>query len=679
MIKIKGFRPRDDASDPADPLGLKDEGRGGAKVLSGFVIGMSALALYLKSFLWPSAETVQAAEAGVPASSDEDVSAAVGRSVVVPSHRRSIAPDAEATPDPGEPTPKNGAALSMASFGFVDLGVIVPPDVVKMSIGLPQFAANTPLPPFFFEEPAGQGSSSRAPSSSRMPSVGSETEDTPPTDPSPTDPEPFEPTPSEPNTGEPKPDRPEPVDPVTDDDGERETDEPDEADRNRAPRNTGPIYLGDVGSGATLAIALSHLLANTVDPDGDMLTVTDLGSGKGIWLSKDFGWRYLADPDELGEVTVTYTISDGVHEVQQIAYLNVVENEFDGSEDDDLIVATDGRDVIRAGGGDDNIVASGGRDIIRGDAGDDLIAGGAGADTIWGGDGDDVIAGGAGDDWMSGGGGNDRLYGEEGDDVLSGDAGDDHLDGGEGADVIDGGEGADTLLGQRGDDILRGGKGTDHLDGGNGDDLLSGGEGADTVRGGAGHDHVVADDDAAADVYAGDGGYDTLDYSAATAPVVIDIANAVAVGESVGSDTFAGFEHYVGSTGADTFQGGAGEATVTGNGGADEYCFDQGDFVEIPPSQYRIADFGFDDMISITGGGHEKQIRKAQKSLEDRIEDFFEDVTEDASADEPRLRFSHDWTDDYRFTLIEVDFDHDRITDLEIRLDGELRLVTEYA
>jgi hypothetical protein len=56
------------------------------------------------------------------------------------------------------------------------------------------------------------------------------------------------------------------------------------AARNRAPRNSGPVHLGDVGSGATLAFALGHLLAATHDADNATLTISGLHSESGaIW------------------------------------------------------------------------------------------------------------------------------------------------------------------------------------------------------------------------------------------------------------------------------------------------------------------------------------------------------------------------------------------------------------
>jgi Ca2+-binding RTX toxin-like protein len=517
---------------------------------------------------------------------------------------------------------------------------------------------------------------------------------------------------------------------VPDEDSEDE-DAPQEP--NKSPRSNGPVYLGDVGSGMAVSFALSYFLSQTHDPEGDLLSIS-MGSGtSGTMIPKGEGWLYLADTDFLGEVKIDYVLTDGEFEVPQSAYLTVVENVFTGTDGDDLLVGTHGRDRISGLEWDDNLAGLGGRDTIEGGGGDDNIAGGDGDDILIGGDGDDVIVGGRGDDWISGGAGNDRLYGEAGDDEIHGDAGDDEIHGGQGNDVLSGGDGDDRiwggddddvlsgdagddlLMGEAGDDVISGGDGDDAafggegddlifgddgddlLDGGEGDDILSGGEGRDvltggigddvlrggldedTVMGGAGNDLVIADDDDAPDYYDGGEGHDQLDYSDATQPVSFDLEAGTVSGDSTGEDSFENFERFVGTDGDDTFYACEGEAILTGNGGADLYTFVQGDTVNIIRSLYQITDFDSDDEMLIRMGSSHKQIRKAQDSLEDRLEDGLEDYADSIGADEPRLSYQFDWTDTYRRTVIEVDFDRDRVVDLQVILDGEHILVFETA
>ncbi|WP_413102903.1 calcium-binding protein [Streptomyces sp. Inha503] len=101
-----------------------------------------------------------------------------------------------------------------------------------------------------------------------------------------------------------------------------------------------------------------------------------------------------------------------------------------------------------AGGGDDNDVlyADGGDEIVDGGAGDDELHGGAGAQILRADDGDDTVVGGAGEDEMYGGKGDDELRGDEGDDRMWGNSGDDKLYGGPGTDEISGGPGSNVIV-----------------------------------------------------------------------------------------------------------------------------------------------------------------------------------------------------------------------------------------
>ena len=96
----------------------------------------------------------------------------------------------------------------------------------------------------------------------------------------------------------------------------------------------------------------------------------------------------------------------------------------DGAAD---IVGTNGNDRLRGTPGRDSIAALGGNDIVRGMGGRDYICGGKGDDLLLGGDGGDYIAGDGGDD---------TERGEAGRDILGGDIdpGSDYLDGGPGHD-----------------------------------------------------------------------------------------------------------------------------------------------------------------------------------------------------------------------------------------------------
>lgn len=352
---------------------------------------------------------------------------------------------------------------------------------------------------------------------------------------------------------------------------------------------------------------------------------------------------------------------------------------IEGEAGDDLATGDAGNDSLSGGAGHDSLDGGTGDDLLSGDEGADVLFGDAGNDTLRGGIGLDSLAGGEGDDWIGAGDGNDSLQGDAGHDVLFADAGADRLSGGSGNDQLFGGAGDDSLAGDDGRDLLSGDAGDDHLEGGAGEDILMGGAGADSVSGGAGADVVLADDDAAADQFFGGDGFDQLTFSAATDGVEINLMMGLATGDSTGEDSFDSFEAFVGSTYDDVFVASEGTATLTGNGGADLYQFQPGDTVAPVLSIFQITDFDSDDLIWIDTAQGAKQIRKAQAALEDSIENFFEEFSEGINADEPRLRYSHEWTESYQRTLVEVDFDHDDHSDLTLYIDGEHLLALDRA
>ncbi len=93
---------------------------------------------------------------------------------------------------------------------------------------------------------------------------------------------------------------------------------------------------------------------------------------------------------------------------------------------------------------------------------------------------------------------------------------------------IIGGQGNDTLWGSPRADRLNGGPGDDVIHGGDGDDVLIGGDGNDTLYGENGDDTFLATNDTSSDgndvIYCGPGTNDTLDYSARTVPITINLA-----------------------------------------------------------------------------------------------------------------------------------------------------------
>jgi len=445
------------------------------------------------------------------------------------------------------------------------------------------------------------------------------------------------------------------------DDGETETDAPGEDGEteraNRAPRVTGPVYLLDVTGCASLVIALSDLLRNAQDPDGDVLSIRNLTISHGTLVPANGYWLFQGGAKLEGQVTLSYQITDGDFFVDQVAYFNVRRNVIEGSDGNDIILGTACGDDIAGGAGDDNIDARGGDDVVAGGNGDDHIVAGDGDDIVFAGNGDDIVFGGAGNDTISGGDGDDRLYGDDGNDVLFGDAGNDMLFGGAGADILDGGEGDDRLYGD------------------DGDDLLIDGPGRDVNFGGDGDDRVVAAPDGDDDIHDGGDGHDTIDYSRTASGVTIDLDEGRASGVEIGSDTLSSFEAAIGGSGNDYITASTRHATVlTGGAGDDVFRF-------LPPAlpaegagppvaaNHIILDFAVGDRI------HMSKYDIFERVL-DRHEDQFEAIYgDDFEEDDIAIRYRHDRVDELSRTVIEADFNRDGIWETTVTIDGARMLV----
>ena len=271
---------------------------------------------------------------------------------------------------------------------------------------------------------------------------------------------------------------------------------------NRLPVIAGPVILPALLMNQSVVIALSDLLRNASDPDGDQLTVRDFTPSSGTLQARgDGSWNFTPTSGDTSDVTFTYTVSDGNGgSAQATAALDLVPADRNvdtgrpdtiiGTDGPDTIVGTPYADVIDALSGDDIVLGREGDDVIFGGDGNDRIVAGDGNDVVYAGAGDDVVFGGAGRDTIFGGAGNDLLFGDEGDDVLIGEAGNDTIWGGTGNDRISGGAGDDNLYGEDGDDFLDGGAGHNYLDGGAGDDTILVRTG-DTALGATGNDTFI--------------------------------------------------------------------------------------------------------------------------------------------------------------------------------------------
>ena len=255
---------------------------------------------------------------------------------------------------------------------------------------------------------------------------------------------------------------------------------------------------------------------------------------------------------------------------------------------------------IDGGAGDDRITGSSLNDTILGSGGNDILSGGAGNDIFqFSGtaNGFDAVDGGIGTDTISALAnatviGLSSVTGVE--TISAGTFTGVYITGSANADTLDfsgvtltnivrveGGAGNDTLIGNAAINTLWGGLGNDRIDGGAGNDNLQGDDGDDVLIGGSGND-----------VLNGGVGIDTVDYSAATANLTINLATTTAQTITTGeSDTITNIENVIGGSGADTItgstlannlnggagndriRGGLGNDTITGGLGADVAVF----------------------------------------------------------------------------------------------------------
>ncbi|MDJ0939049.1 MAG: putative Ig domain-containing protein [Woeseiaceae bacterium] len=210
--------------------------------------------------------------------------------------------------------------------------------------------------------------------------------------------------------------------------------------------------LADVEIDFETPFSFSIPVDSFTDANSDPLTYTARttdGSPFPSWLSFD---------------PTTQTFSGTTPDITGADQFDIVVTAFD-------LVGLSATDTFTFTVGANLVIGTEGNDVLNGDAFDNPIIGLGGDDDLFGGDGNDFLRGDAG---------RDDLFGEAGDDVL---------DGGLGFDTLNGGTGNDTLIAGENDGIgarMFGGDGDDRHVGGDGRDLFDGGDGANTYETGIG-------------------------------------------------------------------------------------------------------------------------------------------------------------------------------------------------
>jgi len=344
-----------------------------------------------------------------------------------------------------------------------------------------------------------------------------------------------------------------------------------------------PLAGGDV---TDLAVSSSGVPVTQLSRSEQSSVILEGTAADGVRMVG--AWQQVTSPATVAVDGVNYTVwvsntyvpAGAVNPVTVKVYVPEVITPgllFTSGEASESQVGTAGDDEYRGNGGNDTFRAGAGNDSLDAGTGNDSIDGGVGSDTIVGGDGNDVIYGGdvqslgandtdndsidAGDgnDSVVAGFGNDTVVSGTGNDTVLAGAGSDSMTGDAGADSIDGGDGNDTLLGGADNDTLLGGAGNDSIDGGIGSDLIvaSVGDGSDTLDGGI--------------------GTDSLDFSAISAPLTINLlppdANNPSLGRAsssqTGTDVLINIENVTGGSGNDTIVGSDLANRIIGGSGTD--------------------------------------------------------------------------------------------------------------
>jgi Ca2+-binding RTX toxin-like protein len=155
--------------------------------------------------------------------------------------------------------------------------------------------------------------------------------------------------------------------------------------------------------------------------------------------------------------------------------------------------------------------------------------------------------------------------------------------------------GTPSLTGTTGADVIDAGTGNHLINAGAGNDVVISGRGVDIAFGGPGNDRFVATVNDGNDNYNGEGGNDTFDLSQISTPNIVNLGASVfgftfngvgtAIGSQIGIDLLTSIENVNGGSAADqiagdnlanVLNGGAGNDTLTGLGGADTFIFKSG-------------------------------------------------------------------------------------------------------
>lgn len=291
----------------------------------------------------------------------------------------------------------------------------------------------------------------------------------------------------------------------------------------------------------------------------------------------------------------------------------------------DLLIGSDGANVLAGTAVQDRIEGRGGNDSLYGHEGDDELLGEAGNDTLNGGAGADVMAGGVGNDTYVVDNAQDQVaeLAGEGTDMINtalntwslGDFIENLRSTGSGDFVGNGNSTANTLWGGSGNDQLFGNASGDRLLGNEGNDLLDGGTGHDTMAGGAGDDIYMVDTSGDQVQELAGEGTDLVRATVASHTLADHVENLAFIGVGNFSGTGNALANHIsGGSGNDTLNGMGGADTMEGGAGNDVYVVDDANDVVIEQAgngsdqiQTALASWTLGDFIEnlrYTGSGN---------------------------------------------------------------------------
>ncbi len=408
---------------------------------------------------------------------------------------------------------------------------------------------------------------------------------------------------------------------------------------NQAPIGTATAKLANGTEGSAYILKSSDLLAGFSDPEGSILSVTDLTANIPGTFTDNLNntWTFTSTQKYNGPVELTYNVIDtqgaGIS-ASQLFVLSPLPTipVFTGTANADNLIGTTGADSLVGLGGNDTYTVNHSGDIVVEElnAGTDTVkatisytltanvenltllgtaitgtgnelnnslTGNASNNVLNGGAGNDILNGGAGADTLIGGVGNDSYYIDNSLDVITENSN-------EGTDTVYStinynltGTALDNLtlqgtaINATGNELhnrLTGNTGNNVLNGGVGNDVLNGGAGADTLIGGVGNDSYYVDNSLDVITENSNEGtdtvYSTINYNLTGTALDNLTLQGTAIngtGNELNNSLTGNASNNVlnGGAGNDILNGGAGADTLIGGFGNDSYSLGLNDGV----------------------------------------------------------------------------------------------------